>query len=134
MPDLKDDITDEQFHEYFKKYFFFNGDFIEMKDFTYINIATPWGYPGIIYSHKRKETFLSSGNGNHPLFAFLNTAPKAGYKDNIIVIDVQSYIIHACKQDLYKNKKHADLIDSLFENLDEDSNPVLFLYHLNTNL
>jgi hypothetical protein len=134
MPELHKDITDEQWEEYCKKYFFFNGDFIEMKDFTYINIATPQGYPSAIYSHNKKETFLSSGSGNHPFFVFLDAAPKARYKDNVIVVDVQPYIIHACKQDLYRGGKYTALLDSLFENLSEDSNPVLFFYHLNTDL
>jgi hypothetical protein len=134
MPDLSEEITDKQFREYCKKYFFFNGDFVELKDLTYVNIATPWGYPSAVYSHRKKETFLNSGNGNHPFFTFLNTAPKARYQDNAIVIDVQAYIIHACKQGLYRNGKFNLLLDSLFENLTEDSNPVLFIYHLNTNL
>ena len=133
MPGLSNDITDKQFKEYREKYFYFNGDFIELKDFSYINVATPCGFLTVIYSHKQNKTVLHTGNGNHPFFSFLNI-PKARYEDNAIVVDVQAYIIHALKNEFYKNGKFNELLDSLFENLDEDANPVLFLYYLNPDL
>ena len=72
--------------------------------------------------------------GNHPFFNFLKHVPKARYKDNCIVLDVQSDLIIASKDKLYGNKKSDPLLDPLFENLTEDSNPVLFFFHLNENL
>ncbi len=133
VTDMK--VTDtKQFHEMLAEHYFFNGDFIELKDFTYINIMSPWGYPSAVYVHGKKKTYLSSGTGNHPFFAFMGTAPKARYKENCIVLDVRSYQILAQKSQLYNGGEHKQLLDSLFENLTEDSNPVLFFYYLNEKL
>lgn len=125
----------EQFHKMLEDHYFFNGDFIELKDFTYINIISPGGYPCAVYVHGKKKTYLSSGTGNHPFFVFMDTAPKARYKENCIVLDVQSYQILALKAQLYNNgERYKQLLDSLFENLTEDSNPVLLFCYLNENL
>ena len=126
--------TSEQFNDLLNDNYFFNGDFIELKDFTYINVMTPWGYPSAVYVHSKKKVFLNSGVGNHPFFNFLTNEPKARYNENCIVFDVQSYIILASKDKLYGNKKSDPLLDPLFDNLTEDSNPVLFFFHLNENL
>ena len=124
----------EQFHKMLEDHYFFNGDFIELKDFTYINIMSPWGYPCAVYVHGKKKTYLSSGIGNHPFFTFMDAAPKARYKENCIVMDVQSYQILALKEQLYRDDRYRQLLDSLFEDLTEDSNPVLFFYYLNISL
>ncbi|WP_071144972.1 6-bladed beta-propeller [Bacteroides ihuae] len=126
--------TNEQFNDLLDDNYFFNGDFIELKDFTYINIMTPWGYPSAVYVHSKKKVFLNSGVGSHPFFNFLMSEPKARYKDNCIVLDVQADLILASKNKLYGNKKSDLLLDPLFENLTEDSNPVLFFFHLNKKL
>lgn len=126
--------TNEQFYELLKSKYLFNGDFVELKDFTYVNIASPWGTPSAIYSHKSKMTYLNSATGNHPLFMFLNAAPKARYQSNCIVLDVQAYALLAPKTLLYRDGKHDVLLNDLFCNLTEDSNPVLVFYYLNENL
>ena len=123
----------EQFHKILESHYFFNGDFIELKDFTYINIMSPWGYPSAVYVHSNRKTFLNTGVGNHPFFTFMNSAPKARYGDNCIVFDVQSYQILAQKTRLYQSSDYKQELDQLFENLTEDSNPVLFLFHFNSN-
>jgi hypothetical protein len=128
MPSFEN-ITNERFEEYRNKYYFFNGDFIELSDYTYINIITPWGNAAVVYFHKQQETFLSSGSGNHPFYTFLNEPPQARYKDNCMVIDAQAFKIIAHKEYLYKGGQYNKLLDSLFENLTEDSNPVLFFYY-----
>jgi hypothetical protein len=133
MPPLNSDITNELFEEYCKKYFYFNGDFIELADYTYVNILTPWGNQCAVYSHEKRETYLSLGSGNHPFYTFLNDSPKARFKENTIVIDVDAYDLITQKEYLYKGGKFKVLLDSLFENITEDSNPVLFFYNLNIN-
>jgi hypothetical protein len=130
MPPFNQDMTNKKFEEYASKYFFFNGDFIELKDYTYINIFAPNSDPGVVYSHEKKETFICAGSGNHPFHSFLNTVPKAGFEDNNIVVDVQPYIILNLKDQLYREEKYKTLLDSLYEGLMEDANPVLFFYHL----
>lgn len=134
IPNRQEYLTNSKFEDFLNNHFFFNGDFIELKDFTYVNIMTPWGYPSIIYSHSKKISYLTSNQGNNPFYAFLNTAPKARYQDNCIVLDVDAYIILSVKEKLYQNKTEMAKLNFLFENLTEDSNPVLFFYHLNSNL
>ncbi|WP_321481211.1 6-bladed beta-propeller [uncultured Bacteroides sp.] len=126
--------TREQFYSLLNDGYFFNGDFIELKDFTYINIMAPWGYPSVVYVHSTKKAFLNSGVGSHPFFSFLMGSPKARYKENCIVCDVPSYIVLASKTKLYGIKKSDPLLDPLFDDLTEDSNPILFFFHLNKNL
>lgn len=134
-PKISENTTDDNFAALWKNHFFFNGDFIELKDLTYVNIMLPTEYPAVVYSHSKKKTFLSTGNGRHPLFNFLfNNAPKARYKENCIVVDYPSHLIFAQKQELYKYTAYKELLDSLYMALDEDANPVLFFYHLNPNL
>lgn len=126
--------TNKQFHELLKNRYFFNGDFVELKDFTYINILSPWGYPSAIYSHKNKVTYLNSAQGKHPFFMFLSTAPKARFQNNCVVLDVQAYAIMASKTQLYGEGDNDDLLNNLLDNFTEDSNPVLFFYYLNEKL
>jgi hypothetical protein len=128
FPSLEN-MTNERFEEYREKIFFFDGDFMELAGYTYINIRATWGYPSVVYFHKTKETFLTSGNGNHPFFTFLSKEPLARYKDNCIVVDAQAYQVMINKAYLYKDGQYNELLDSLFENLTEDSNPVLFFYY-----
>ncbi|GHT08485.1 hypothetical protein FACS189426_04190 [Bacteroidia bacterium] len=116
------------------KYFYFRGDFIELKDLTYVNIATPSAYPFVIYSHKTKKTYLNTANGSHPFYSFFSYTPLVKYEDNTIVMSVQPYVMFAIKQGMYKDERFKKEIDALYENLTEDSNPVLFFYHLKTNL
>jgi hypothetical protein len=135
LPKISENMTDDNFVALWENHFFFNGDFIELKDFTYVNIMLPTEYPAAVYSHSKKKTFLSTGIGNHPLFKFLfNNAPKARYKENCIVVDCQSHLIFSQKQELYQYSRYKAQLDSLYMDLDEDSNPVLFFYHLNPDL
>ncbi|GHT61444.1 hypothetical protein AGMMS50239_12360 [Bacteroidia bacterium] len=132
MPPLYKDITNELFSNYSSRYFFFNGDYIELKDFTYINIYTPFGYPFVVYSHATKETVLSTEQGSHPFYRFFKgIAPKARYGDNTIVFEITAADITVWKEDLYKEEKNRKLLDDLYKDLTSDSNPVLFFCHLN---
>ena len=128
-----ENITNERFEEYRDKYYSFDGDFMELKGYTYINIRAPWGYPAVVYFHKQKETFLTSGSGNHPFYTFLSKEPLAQYRDNCIVVEAHAYQVIHHKAYLYKDGQYNELLDSLFENLTEDSNPVLFFYYFKSD-
>jgi hypothetical protein len=136
MPKINKDITDEMFDVYREKYFRFNGNYIELKDLTFMNITTPARNPFLIYSHKTKKTYLNSAVVNNPFYAFLNNnhSPVARYKDNAIVFDVQAYHVLASKENLYNDSKYKEELDTFYEGIGEDDNPILFLYYLNTNL
>lgn len=47
---------------------------------------------------------------------------------------IDSYILIDEKKALYKTQGYEAILDDLFKELDADSNPVLFVYHMNTNL
>ena len=135
MPRLSNKtLTNKKLDDYMKRFFFFNGDFIELKDFTFLNIATPWSYPFAIYSHEKQDVYLTSGEFTNPLFAFCQFAPMARYQENGIVYPVDPYMLYNSKDEFYKMKAFKTLLDELYEGLDLNSNPVLFIYHLNTNL
>ena len=136
MPPIDDNITDEMFQDYRNRYFIFNGDFIELDKFTYINIMTPKGYPFVLYSHKQKKTFFCNDQISHPIHPFLfNKAPKARYNENTVVFDVSAYFLLFNKKELYDNyEAHQGWLDVLFDELDEESNPILVLAHLNEEI
>jgi hypothetical protein len=109
--------------------------FFELQDLTWINILPPSGYPFVVYSHKKKETFFSVFKGSHPLFPFLNNfVPKARYKENSVVFDISSHWLMINKEEMYKNKANKIFLDNLFDGLTEDSNPVLAICHLNPDI
>jgi hypothetical protein len=134
IPAVDENTTGEKFKSD-KSHFFFNGDFVELKDYTYINIFTPHGLPFIVYSHAKKQTFFGGGYSEHPLGVFLqNNAPMARYKENCVVLPVDASTIERYKKEFYKLEAYKELLDDLYEGLDEDSNPVLFFYHLKKDI
>lgn len=135
IPEIRK-ISDKEFSKLLDSHFFFNGDFVELENFTYLNIMTRFGYPGAVYSHKAKKTFLQSGFGKHPLFIFLNNqVPVARFDDNSIVIQVPSYNVLSLKNRLCDdNLEYKSELDLIYQNMNENSNPVLFIYRLNKNL
>jgi hypothetical protein len=148
MPHPSDihDVTNEIFFEnYLTKYPHFDGKFIELKDFTYLELSgldTP-----VIYSHKTKKTyFYSCGDYTNFVYYFLRK-PITRYKDNTVVTSVWPHKIMSAKEMLYQlpefKKRNSDILvveiekgflDSLYLDLKEDDNPVLFFYELSTNL
>ena len=133
-PMPKQKLTDDLFIDYKDKYYRFIGDYVELKDFTLVNISTPWSYPFALYSHKHKEVFLTSGEFTHPLHPFFKYEAIARCKENGLVFPVDSYILIDEKKALYKTQGYEAILDDLFKELDADSNPVLFVFHMNTNL
>ena len=136
-------VTTESFlKDYLNKYPFFDGCFVEYKDLTYLELINP--RYRVIYSHKTKNTYLLLDEIN-TLYHFFDT-PKGRYGDNTVVVPTLPSRILRRKQFLYEdvprsrkgglNIKEADrsFLDSLYQNLDEEDNPVLFFYELNANL
>jgi hypothetical protein len=135
MPPLDNQMTDEKIEAYFKRYYFFNGNIIELKDFSYVNISTPTGNPFVVYSHAKKQTFFSTDQGIHPLFPFLkDMPPKARYGDNTVVFDVPAFHLVMNKEEWYKYEPDKKWLDDLYGGLTEDSNPVLVFCRLNERI
>ena len=135
MPVLDKQITSDRFSEYCRKYFFFNGDFIELQDLTYINIRTPTGNPFVVYSHANKQTFFSTEQGSHPLFPFLkNQEPIARFGENTVVFAVSAFHLMLNKEEWYKHEPDRQFLENLYGDLTEESNLVLVLCELNENI
>lgn len=136
MPAVDDNITDEMFREYCDKYFIFNGDIIELKDFSYINIMTRVGYPFVLYSHNQKKTYFCNDQTSHPIHPFLvNNEPIARYRDNTVVFDLSSDFLFFNREELNKNyPSYNSWLDGLYDGITEDSNPVLVLCQINEEL
>ncbi|GHU61209.1 hypothetical protein FACS1894123_00230 [Bacteroidia bacterium] len=142
MPLLNKNITGKRFEEYLQHHICFHGDFIELEDLTYLNISNPSGNPFSVYSHKKKETFMTTGKGQHHFYEFLlHKSPLSGYKDNTVVMGIDSYVLLGWKdafyeneEKLYKNERYKDVLDDLYSELMDDSNPVLFFCRLNPDI
>ncbi len=122
------DMTNESYNEYTENNPMFNGDIIELKDasvFHFFECYSNW-FRFAIYSKKLNKVFSCTGTLKNPFF-YLFTAPKARYKDNMLVVDASSANILMSKNTFYKLGEKK-VIDDLFCDLTEDSNPVLCFY------
>ena len=144
-PSQIEDVTTESFiRDYLNKYYYFDGRFIELEDLTYLELANA-GLK-IIYSHNTKNTYLCIDKIN-TLYQFFSK-PIARYEKNTIVeatvpirmLDYKKYLYEDLPIIKEKNPEmnivemEKNFQDSLYNNLEEEDNPVLFFYGLNTNL
>ncbi|MDR2653611.1 MAG: 6-bladed beta-propeller [Prevotellaceae bacterium] len=133
MPPLYKGITGDIFHDYEQKYNIFDGDYIELEDFTCITLMHGVKSPLVIYSHAKEESYL----WDFPHLLFLNEVPIARYKDNWLVFERSAFDIMDRKQLLYELAKETpeikQTLDEIYDGLTDESNPVIFFYHLNPN-
>jgi len=130
----KANITSKNFEEIRGKYGFLNGDFISLKDYVYLMINMPEGIFNVFYS-KITEHILSGYNtsSKNPLFS-LFFKPIARYKDNTLVTQLSGSYLNKFKS--WQDMKDWKKIDSnirekflkLFENTNEEDNPILLFY------
>jgi hypothetical protein len=133
MPPLNKNITTDIYGDYTQKYYSFQGDYIELEDFTCVNLRVPKriGCPLIIYSHAKKKSY------NLLLWhlSFSGEIPKNRYKDNWLVFDRNAFDLMERKEYLYEvmkdDTKELAILDKLYDGLTDESNPVIFFYHLN---
>jgi len=137
-----DIYVDDYFQNYLNQHPHFSGDygdFIELKDFTYINIAL-FGNE-IIYSHSTKQVTMSNGfYNNTPVLASMfmdGHEPIARFGDNTIVGWIEPFKLVEVKDKFEKcpmTEEERLFIKKIYDGLQEEDNPVLLFYHLNTNL
>jgi hypothetical protein len=130
---IDDNTTDVSLDNLLKNRPRFAGEFIRLKDAFYIRVMSPIGSPFLIYSDKRKKAFLCNGLHSHPYFEFLIQTPIATrYGDNILVLAEEPSDILLLKSTLYRlgKDKYESSLDTLFYNLKEDDNQVLFFYNV----
>ena len=124
------DMTNEYYHEYTENNPMFNGEIIELKDATMINISERYKNWSrfIIYSKKQDKIFGCTGTLSNPFFRIFSV-PKARYKDDMIVVDERASNIIA-NRNIFYQLGEKNIVDKLFKDLTEDSNPVLFFYKI----
>ena len=127
---IDNNITDNSWNEYKENNPFFNGEIIELKDVTMINISERYKNWSrfIIYSKKQDKIFSCTGTLSNPFFRIFSV-PKARYKDDMIVVDERASNIIA-NRNIFYQLGEKNIVDKLFKDLTEDSNPVLFFYKI----
>ena len=127
---IDNNTTDNSWEEYKENNPFFNGEIIELKDVTMINISERYKNWSrfIIYSKKQDKIFSCTGTLSNPFFRIFSV-PKARYKDDMIVVDERASNIIA-NRNIFYQLGEKNIVDKLFKDLIEDSNPVLFFYKI----
>ena len=127
---IDNNTTDNSWEEYKENNPFFNGEIIELKDVTMINISERYKNWSrfIIYSKKQDKIFRCTGTLSNPFFRIFSV-PKARYKDDMIVVDERASNIIA-NRNIFYQLGEKNIVDKLFKDLTEDSNPVLFFYKI----
>ena len=127
---IDNNTTDNSWEEYKENNPFFNGEIIELKDVTMINISERYKNWSrfIIYSKKQDKIFGCTGTLSNPFFRIFSV-PKARYKDDMIVVDERASNIIA-NRNIFYQLGEKNIVDKLFKDLTEDSNPVLFFYKI----
>ena len=120
--------TTEELDELEKSYNFFNGSFIELKDYTWLNYFTPnRKEPPVIYSHKEKIAYRISPDFSNPLLNYLQK-PTALYNDNTVAEIVSALRVYTNQFTINSISGHSEITDSLHNGLTVDDNPVVFLF------
>ena len=127
---IDNNTTDNSWEEYKENNPFFNGEIIELKDATMINISERYKNWSrfIIYSKKQDKIFSCTGTLSNPFFRIFSV-PKARYKDDMIVVDERASNIIA-NRNIFYQLGEKNIVDKLFKDLTEDNNPVLFFYKI----
>ena len=132
LPTLDKSVTNLQMKELLSEYFFFNGDYVVLKDYILLNIWMPntsWT-PLVIYSPETRQTYLADSYTKRPLtYPLYKIPPVARYKENSVVVSISPSRLFAMKE-LFEQKGDKREVERIFDGLTEDDNPMLFFYHL----
>lgn len=141
--EIADVTTDSFLKDYLNEYPHFSGSFVELDKFSYFEISR-LGFR-IIYSHHTQKTYLFT-YGNNTLYHFFDT-PITNYGKNTLVVPTSPGKIVNSRKFLYEDVRKINeafqmnsievdkvFLDSLYSDMDEEDNPVLFFYELNENL
>jgi hypothetical protein len=136
QPKIDENTTGEMMREYTGQYLSFEGDYLVLKDIVYVKISAYSSSPFLIYSKKTRKTYVNSAVYAEPLKYFLSNyeTPLATCGDDVLIHFADALRILQWKNNIYRTDKsyHAS-IDSLYDGLTEDSNPVLFFYKMRTD-
>lgn len=118
----------EELYELQKRYPFFEGEFIELEDYTYIMFRGEEGRE-LIYDHSGKQTYAMSSGFNNPMIAFFRR-PIARFEDNTMVCALSVSEAYMCRSALASISPKNMEINNYFSNTTIDSNPILFFFNV----
>ena len=122
--------SSDEVREYIDNNYFFNGIFVELEDYSYFAIGAPiYGELKLLYDHKTHECTSISNDSYDPMLSFF-TSPKERFSDNTLVESIPLNRIMFFKDLFLKEFPDNESIKKLYDNLELDSNPVLFFYNV----
>lgn len=110
-------------------------DFTILKDAAVFELRRPRGYgsPFVVYSFKSKKTYNCNMTSNNPLFNF-HDIPIARDGDNTLVVPNSSLKLIGMKENMYNSPNIDNItLSKLYDGITEESNPVLFFFHINVD-
>jgi len=139
LPIPDENVTLDEFDQQLKEYPYFRGVLEELKNVSYINIATySQGDPFVVYSHRQKKVLFPDGISSHPFGNLCVTMdPVSSFGDNAVVFAIFPYLVNnrEIKENLYRDyPKYKDFFDEFYKGMDDEENPTLFIYTLRDNL
>jgi len=126
--------TQDEYESICKKYSFFDGEFIELKDYSYVFYRghTDESTYCLLYNHKTKTTRAISNGFNNPMSCFF-FYPITRCSDNTLVCAVKASRMNWFKGALNDALQDSEILQDLYSDITYDSNPVLFFYNINTH-
>ena len=120
--------TNQEFEDLIKKHPFFNGSFIEMKDYTLLKYnSNEENSLCILYSHKDKKTYTIRNYYDNPLYAYL-LKPNTLYKNNTIAEVRHAIHVFGNKHRIESTLGKTEFTNKLLNDLNMDDNPIIFLF------
>ena len=120
--------TNQEFEDLIKKHPFFNGSFIEMKDYTLLKYSSnEENSLCILYSHKDKKTYTIRNYYDNPLYAYL-LKPNTLYKNNTIAEVRHAIHVFGNKHRIESTLGKTEFTNKLLNDLNMDDNPIIFLF------
>jgi len=120
--------TQEDYLALKKQYPYFEGEFVELDDYTYIMFRGNNGRE-LIYRHSDKDTYALSSGFNNPLIAFFRR-PMARFGQNTLVCALPVSEALLCKGVLTATSPQNEEINRFFSSVTADSNPILFFFDI----
>lgn len=133
-PPITDDTDSDLYSQLLNKTVHFN-DYVFLKDAAvfYFSISGARWSPFVIYSHKTNQLYKCSGTYTNPLFVFQNNGntPLASSGDRSFITQQSASTVMGAKNMLYNTPGvNNGELEKLYNGLVEDSNPVLFFFHV----
>lgn len=123
--------TEKEYNSLWNRYNYFNGDFIELEDYSYFYVSAvepDFREVHLLYSHRTKESYIMINDFDNPMMSFFGI-PESRFGDNCLVSWVPATnVISSVK---WMSEKADDpRLRELVSGMNSDDNPVLFFYRV----